>query len=68
MLGFRHPAQFGPPWRRLMTPPGGSLRADFERLASLPFDKLIGGHGGLLQSNASQALQATIERTYGQAA
>ena len=64
LLGFRHPAQIGPPWRKLMTPPGGSLRADFDRLASLPFDKLIGGHGGLLDGDASRVLRESIARTF----
>lgn len=64
MLGFRNPAQIGPPWRKLQTPPGGSLRPEFERLASLPFDKLIGGHGGLLAADASRVLGESIRRTY----
>ncbi|MEM7157098.1 MAG: hypothetical protein AAF799_29870 [Myxococcota bacterium] len=64
MLGFRNPAQIGPPWRKLQTPPGGTLRPDFERLASLPFDKLIGGHGGLLPADASSVLRESIQRTF----
>ena len=66
LLGFHHPAQLGPPWRKVMTPPGGSLRPDFERLAALPFESLIGGHGGLLRSDAATALRASIERNYPQ--
>lgn len=65
LLGFKHPAQIGPPWRKLMTPPGGSLRNDFETMASLPFDKLIGGHGGLLEADASRVLRESVERTFG---
>lgn len=61
-LGFKKPAQLGPPWRKIMTPAGGSLRPDFERLAALPFSKLIGGHGGLLSANAPELLKASIER------
>lgn len=49
----------------MQTPPGGSLRKDFERLASLPFDKLIGGHGGLLEAEASRVLGESIQRTFG---
>lgn len=64
LLGFRHPAQIGPPWRKLMTPEGGSLRPDFERLAALPFDRLIGGHGGLCETGAQARLRETIERVY----
>ena len=65
VLGFRKPAQIGPPWRKRQTPPGGSLRGDFERLASLPFVRLIGGHGGVLESRAQELLQATIDRELG---
>ncbi|MCP4444455.1 MAG: hypothetical protein GY811_03810 [Myxococcales bacterium] len=32
LMGFIKPAQTGPPWRKAMTPSGGSLRPDFERL------------------------------------
>ncbi len=64
LLGFRYPAQLGPPCRKVMTPPGGSLKADFERLAALPFDSLIGGHGGLLRGDAVAVLQASIARSY----
>lgn len=65
-MGFtRRPAQIGPPWRKGMTPPGGSLKADFERLAELPFEKLLAAHGGPLESGAQAALKATIAATYG---
>jgi hypothetical protein len=64
-LGFLVPAQIGPPWRKRMTPPGGSLRPDFERLADLPFKHLVGGHGVPLRGSANAALRATIERVYG---
>ena len=64
LLGFRHPAQIGPPWRKLNTPDGGSLRPDFERLAALPFEHLIGGHGGLCRDEAKARLQETIHRVF----
>ena len=62
MIGFQKPAQIGPPWRKTQTPPGGSLRGDFERLLELPFERLIGGHGGLLESAAHDALAMSVER------
>ncbi len=49
LIGFQHPAQIGPPWRKKQTPAGGSLRGDFQRLQELPFKHIIGGHGGLLR-------------------
>ncbi|MFO0572063.1 MAG: hypothetical protein U0263_40950 [Polyangiaceae bacterium] len=52
-MGFtKRPAQIGPPWRKGMTPPGGSLRGDFERLAALDFKHLIGAHGAPLRDTA----------------
>ncbi|MFT7520593.1 MAG: hypothetical protein ACI9MC_002743 [Kiritimatiellia bacterium] len=64
LMGFQRPAQIGPPWRKKQTPAGGSLREDFERLAALPFDKLIGGHGGLLQSDGAAVVRASVARTF----
>ena len=64
-FGFLHPAQIGPPWRKKMTPKGGTLRPDFERLAALPFKHLVGGHGTVLRDHAQERLQATIIRVYG---
>jgi len=62
VMGFKKPAQIGPPWRKMQTPEGGSLKPDFERLAALPFNKLIGGHGGLLESDAPARLKESIAR------
>ena len=65
LIGFRRRrAQIGPPWRKKMTPEGGSLKADFERLAKLDFAHLIGAHGGPLRDTAREDLQATIEATF----
>ena len=62
LIGLQQPAQIGPPWRKRQTPPDGSLKSDFERLADLPFQCLIGGHGGLLESNGPTLLRASIQR------
>ncbi|MBT5239052.1 MAG: hypothetical protein HN793_02230 [Rhodospirillaceae bacterium] len=62
IIGFQKPAQIGPPWRKKQTPVGGSLRADFERLSELPFQRLIGGHGGLLERNGPGLLKDSISR------
>ncbi len=64
-MGFMKPAQIGPPWRKMMTPKGGTLRPDFERLADLKFDRLIGGHGAPLKAGANRLLRETITRVYG---
>jgi hypothetical protein len=64
LMGFQHPAQIGPPWSKRQTPPSGSLRDDFERLASLPFKHMIGGHGGLLRDEGQARFKETIQRVY----
>ncbi len=64
LMGFQHPAQIGPPWRKMMTTAGGSLKPDFERLASLGFTRLIGGHGGLCDGDAPAQLRATMARVF----
>ena len=64
-LGFtRRPAQIGLPWRKSMTPRGKTLRADFERLASLHFSHLIAAHGAPLRDTARADLRATIQATF----
>lgn len=65
MMGFIKPAQIGPPWRKAMTPAGGSLEPDFDRLAALPFDRLIAGHGVLLESGARDRLKESMVRVFG---
>ena len=65
LMGFMKPANIGPPWKRLMTKPGGSLRPDFERLLELPFENLVGAHGQPLLGGANAALRRTVERVFG---
>ena len=65
IMGFNaRPAQIGPPWRKGMTPPGGSLKEDFERMCQLPFRHLVGGHGKPLMGGAKEALMATVSATF----
>jgi hypothetical protein len=65
LMGFlKRPAQIGPPWLKMMTPENGTLRSDFERLASLNFAHLVGAHGAPLMNTAKQDLAATIEATF----
>jgi hypothetical protein len=64
LLGFSRTTLIGPPWKKHLTPPGGSLRADFERLASLEFDTLISAHGTPLVGGARGAVRAAIDRAY----
>jgi hypothetical protein len=63
-MGFQNPAQIGPPWLKKMTPSGGSLKDDFDRLSKLPFKFLVGAHGGVLRDNGSELLKKTIDRVF----
>jgi hypothetical protein len=60
-MGFMRRANIGPPWRKFMTPKGGSLRPDFDRLLELQFDALVGAHGQPLLAGAREALRETVE-------
>ena len=65
LMGFlKRPALIGPPWRKMMTPEGGSLRPDFERLSGLEFAHLVPAHGRPLIDTAKQDLQASINATF----
>lgn len=65
IMGFlKRPAQIGPPWRKMMSPDEGTLRPDFERLASLDFAHIVPAHGCPLMNTAKQDLKATIEATF----
>ncbi|NRA86472.1 MAG: hypothetical protein HRU28_03565 [Rhizobiales bacterium] len=62
LLGFQKSAQIGPAWKKAQTAPNSSLLEDFNRLAAFSFERIIGGHGGLLESNGQALLKATIRR------
>lgn len=64
-LGFMHPANIGPFWKKLMTKEGGSLRPDFERILEHDFENLIGAHGQPLLGGAKEALRKTVNRVLG---
>jgi len=61
-MGFFTPCVIGPPWLKAVTPPGGSMRADFERVLALDFDNLISGHGTLKIGGAKEALAKNVAR------
>ena len=66
-MGFnKRPANIGPPWRKIQTPTGGSLEADFRRLLDEPFDNLIGGHGKPMKGGAKAALSGTVRAIFGE--
>ncbi len=61
-MGFFTPCVIGPIWLKAVTPPGGSMRGDFERLLALDFDHLISGHGTPKLGGAKEALARNVER------
>jgi len=61
-MGFFTPCVIGPIWLKTVTPPGGSLRADFERLLALDFDNLISAHGTPKVGGAKEALARNVAR------
>lgn len=61
-MGFFTPCVIGPIWLKAVTPPGGSLHADFERVLALDFDNLISGHGTPKLGGAKEALARNVAR------
>jgi hypothetical protein len=61
-MGFFTPCVIGPIWLKAVTPPGGSVRGDFERVLTLDFDHLISGHGTFKLGGAKAALARNVER------
>ena len=63
MMGFKLTLLIGGPWLKRVTPEGGSLAADFERLLRLDFEHVVGAHGQLLHDAAKPMLEAAIAKT-----
>jgi hypothetical protein len=61
-MGFFTPCVIGPIWLKTVTPPGGSVRRDFERVLALDFDNLISAHGTPKIGGAREALARNVER------
>ena len=64
LLGFKKDLLIGRPWIKKVTPKGGSMRVDFERLLQLEFDHLISAHGSLLRDDARSRLKNVVEKTF----
>ena len=63
-VGFPKTTLVGPIWLRIMTPEGGSLKGEFERLLALDFDRLLSAHGSLIESGAKQAVAAAVRKAF----
>ncbi len=64
-IGFPKTMLVGPIWLKAMTPPGTSLRSEFERLLEWDFDALASAHGTFLASGAKDAARRAVERAFG---
>ncbi len=63
-IGFPKTSVVGPIWLKLMTPEGGSLKAVFERLLQLDFDRLLSAHGSLLASGAKESVTRAVRKAF----
>jgi hypothetical protein len=63
-VGFPKTTLVGPIWLKLMTPEGGSLKSEFERLLALDFDSLLSAHGSLLTKGANNAVAAAVRKAF----
>ena len=64
LMGFSRTTLVGPLWKKYMTPQGGSIRPDFNRLLELDFEHLVSAHGALLRTNARAGVRAAVDRAY----
>jgi len=63
LKGFRLRMIISPLWLKAMTPHGGNLRSDFERLQALDFKHFVAAHGSLLRDNAHSAVREAVQNT-----
>lgn len=61
-IGFPKRMLIGPFWLKYLTPKGGSIRPDFERLLELDFDALVGAHGTPMMRGAREAVREAVQR------
>jgi len=63
-VGFPKRTIVGPIWLKIMTPKGGSLRSEFDRLLRREFDHLLSAHGSYLRTGAHAAVTAAVRRSF----
>ncbi len=64
LIGFPKTTVVGPIWLKIMTPEGGSLKSEFERLLTLDFDRLLSAHGSLLTSGAKESVTKAVCKAF----
>jgi len=65
-IGFPKTTIIGPIWLRMMTPEGGLLKGEFERLLGWQFDSMLSAHGSYLRTGAHAAVTAALRRSFPQ--
>jgi hypothetical protein len=63
-IGFPRTTVIGPIWLKVMTPEGGSLKSEFERLLRWQFEGLLSAHGSYLRSGAHAAVAKALKRSF----
>ena len=63
-IGFPKRTIIGPIWLRLMTPEGGSLESEFQRLLQLEFNSLLSAHGAFLNQGAGGAVINAVSAAF----
>lgn len=66
LLGFRIGMNIGPPWIKRVTPKGGTLQSDFEKLLALDFNSVVAAHGAHMATGAKEALYAEVNSVFHQ--
>jgi hypothetical protein len=64
LIGFPKTTIIGPFWLKLMTPEGGSLKTEFERLLQWDFDALLTAHGSFLHTGAHAAVTTALKKAF----
>lgn len=65
VMGFSQTTLVGPPWKKRMTPKGGSIQPDFQRLLELDFKHLIAAHGRPCRDSAHDQVQTAVANAFG---
>ena len=64
LLGFKLGLLIGKPWLKRVTPKGGSLKGDFDKLLQLDFDHLVSAHGTVLRGGARLQLAVLVNKIF----
>jgi len=64
LMGFPLRMLVGPMWLKAMTPDGGSLHPDFERIMDFEFEHFISAHGSLCRGGAREKVRMAIDKAF----